>query len=122
MIKIFSRSQYKIDRKRIITTINNYLKEKGFNENKVINIIFLGKRKMKKIIQEYKKKNEVLPLLSFSYKENGDFDYFPSEEKTIGEIFICYPQAVLLAAEKEKEVDKLIIELIKHGIENIIKI
>lgn len=76
---------------------------------------------MKKIAQQYKKENMALPLLSFSYKENEDFDYFPLEDKTVGEIFICYPQGVLLAAEKEKEVDIMIIELIKHGIENIIK-
>lgn len=104
MINIISSSRYKISRKKIKEAIS-------VDEN--INIVFIGKNKMKSIANKYKRENIALPVLSFSYKDKAD-------DIPTGEIFICYPQAVLLAAEREKRVDDMIISLIKHGIENII--
>lgn len=70
---------------------------------------------MKDIALRYKKENIALPVLSFSYlDEEGD------AEKLLGEIFICYPQAVLLASEREKTVNETIVNLVDHGIETII--
>jgi len=37
----------------------------------------------------------------------------------IGEVVICYPQAVLLAAERDKKVEVMMKQLIEHGIKNI---
>jgi len=51
-----------------------------------------------------------LPVLTFYYKEQN-----------IGEIFICYPQMILLAAERNKTVDYILDFILKHGIENLIK-
>ena len=86
--------------------------------NAEINLIFIGKKKMKTISKDYKKVNVALPVLTFSYLDR----MYPDENnKTFAEIFICYPQAVLLAAEREKRVDNIISQLITHGVENIIK-
>jgi len=104
MINIISPSRYKVNRKKIKDAIKI---------DETINIIFIGKNKMKSIASKYKKEDIALPVLSFSYKEKKTID-LPT-----GEIFICYPQAVLLAAERNKRVDDIIITLIKHGIENI---
>jgi len=124
MINFFSRSNYKLSRKIVAEKISSYLKEYGFAETYSLNVIFVGRRKMKKIAKKYKKEELALPILSFSYLNNNVETChgmsLPTDEKLIGEIFICYPQAVLLAAKREKEVDTIIIELIKHGIENII--
>lgn len=86
-----------------------------------INIIFIGKRKMLEIANKYKSENEALPVLTFPYLKNNDNISDVPDEKVIGEIFICYPQAVLLAAERNKIVDKMMLELIIHGINNIFK-
>lgn len=79
---------------------------------------------MKQIAKKYKKENLALPVLSFSYlndslKPNRAV-FFPEKERLIGEVFICYPQAVLIAAKRERKVDSIISELIKHGLDNII--
>ncbi len=104
MINLISPSRYKINRKKI-------KEEVKIDEN--INVIFIGKNKMRSIAIKYKRENVALPVLSFSYREKQVPDV------PTGEIFICYPQAVLLAAERNKRVDDMIISLIKHGIENI---
>jgi len=114
MVNIFTRSNYKLNRKKVAEKISFHLKKYGFSDDDSLNIIFIGSRKMREIAKKYKKEDAALPILSFSYLNNN------VDEKLIGEIFICYPQAVLLAAKREKEVDTIIIELIKHGIENIV--
>jgi rRNA maturation RNase YbeY len=121
MIRLFTNSRYKINKKFILLDLNketNLVKLIG-NEN--INIIFVGKRKMLEIANKYKKENEALPVLTFPYLKNNEMIANINEEKVIGEIFICYPQAVLLAAERNKNVDKMMSELIIHGVQNIFK-
>lgn len=84
--------------------------------NTVLNIVFIGRKKMKDIATKYRQENVALPVLSFSYLDDPK-----KNEKAIGEVVICYPQAVLLAAERNKRVDDIIMQLVKHGVENILK-
>ncbi len=115
MINIFCSSRYKIERIKIKQEIKKLLLEKNLSPDWSINIIFVGKNKMKKISQTYKNENIALPVLSFPYREKQD------EKFLLGEIFICYPQAVLLAAQRNKKVDEIILSLIKHGIDHLLK-
>lgn len=116
MINIISSSRYKIDRKLIKKAVLDILSKYGFPTSALVNIIFVGKKKMKTISAKYKAEDVALPVLSFTYDDDEK-----KEDKPIGEIFICYPQAVLLAAEKQKKVDRIILDLVKHGIDNILK-
>lgn len=79
-----------------------------------LNVVFVGKRKMREIANTYKNEDVALPVLSFAYKEQVG-----EQENLLGEVIICYPQAVLLAAERGKAVDQMLNALIVHGIENI---
>lgn len=101
MINIICPSRYKINRKLIKKKVTSL-------PNTVLNIIFIGRIKMKFLAAKYKKDNIVHPVLSFYYKEEN-----------IVEIFICYPQAVLLAAERNKKLDEIILYLIDHGLRQI---
>lgn len=116
MINIVSSSRYRVNKKRLKSLIVDFLSEKEISNDWTVNIIFTGKTKMKLITQEYKHEKDTLPVLSFPYNETS-----VDNEKTLGEVFICYPLAVLLAAERNKKVEEMIIWLIKHGIENLLK-
>lgn len=138
MVKVHSGTRHKIDKKLILQETEAILVRKELS-NYLVNIIFVGKRKMLEIANTYKHENVALPVLSFTYKEDviaSDERSNPPEsaasplaprndneleENLLGEIFICYPQAILLAAEREKSVDKTLMQLIEHGIENLIK-
>lgn len=116
MINIISSSRYKINRKKIKEIISDFLAKKNIDQEiNIVNIAFIGKNKMKNIATNYKNEPVALPVLSFSYNEKQENNIF------LGEIFICYPQAVLLAAERNKKVDETINNLIIHGLENLIK-
>ena len=84
--------------------------------NHSLNIVFVGKNKMKIFTEKYKNEKETLPILSFKYNENVG-----ENEVLLGEVVICYPLVILLAAERNKRVDEVINELVKHGIANLLK-
>lgn len=112
MITVVVPSRYKIDRKKVRSQTSDFLLKKGVSPYKNINLVFIGRNKMRSVAKKYKKEAEALPVLSFAYTDKDDL---------LGEVFICYPQAVLLAAERNKRVDEIIDRLVKHGIENILK-
>jgi len=117
MINIYCSSRYKISSKLIANYAQTVLDSYGVSKNIELNIAFVGVRKMKQVANEYKKENVALPVLSFAYPlsmQNAD-------EQLLGEVVICYPQAILLAAERDKKVDTMLSILIEHAISNIMQ-
>lgn len=115
MINIFSSSRYKINKQALIEHGDEVLRKYRANPTVLVNIAFVGKRKMKQIANEYKDENVALPVLSFSYLNDRE----QKPDHLLGEIIIYYPQAILLTAEREKKVDDMMKQLIEHGLQNI---
>lgn len=115
MINIISPSRYSVEKKELKKSISLFLDQKGIDDAIDLNIVFVGKRKMKSIALSYKKENIALPVLSFNYANDKN-----SISNLLGEVFLCYPQVILLAAERNKKVDIMTVDLIKHGIENLL--
>lgn len=116
MIHIVCPSRYKISTKAIKQAVIGYLNAQKQPGRVMVNIIFIGTRKMRDIARTYKHEDVALPVLAFPYKE---LDL--AGDHLLGEVFLCYPQVVLLAAERRKRVDDMINKLIEHGLENIIR-
>lgn len=115
MININSSSRYRLNKIFLKKSVKDFLYSKAITDDKTINIVFVGRNKMKKLSSVYKNESIALPVLSFSYNEKIE------DENILGEVVICYPQAVLLAAERNRKVEEILITLIKHGIENLLK-
>ncbi len=116
MINIISSSRYKINRKRIKIFVQEVFEKEQIDLNYSLNVVFVGKNKMKVFTEKYKNEKETLPVLSFKYDED-----IGEKEVLLGEVIICFPLVILLAAERNKRVDEMINELIKHGIKNLLK-
>ncbi|MDO9028391.1 MAG: rRNA maturation RNase YbeY [Candidatus Roizmanbacteria bacterium] len=116
MINIVTSSRYKINRQKIKLFVENIFEKEQLTSQYSLNIIFVGKNKMKSFTEKYKNEKETLPVLSFPYNEK-----MGKEEILLGEVILCYPLVILLAAERNKRVDEIINELIKHGVENLLK-
>ncbi len=82
----------------------------------MLNIAFIGKRKMQAISNTYKHENVALPVLAFPYKGEKVED-----DQLLGEIVLCYPQVVLLAAQRAKKLDDMMYQLVDHGLQNLLK-
>ena len=117
MINVISPSRYQINKTSIINDTEKLLLSKyQLKEEYQLNIVFVGIRKIKSVEKHFKKTPQAHPILTLSYINDK---YSDNGENLIGEIIICYPQAVLLAAQKEKTVNQMIMQLIDHGLENI---
>ncbi|MEK9169734.1 MAG: rRNA maturation RNase YbeY [Patescibacteria group bacterium] len=116
MISIVSSSRYKINRQKIKSFVENIFGKEQMSLEQSLNVVFVGKNKMKVFTEKYKNEKETLPILSFKYNEDVG-----EKEILLGEIVICFPLVILLAAERNKRVDEMINELVKHGIENLLK-
>lgn len=114
MITIITSSRYKLNKKEIQRRAMAFLQLYTTDLTAMVNIVFIGTRKMTGIAHNYKHENVALPVLTFPYHENA-------AEKLLGEVFICYPQAILLAAERGKKVDQILYQLVEHGISNLFK-
>ncbi len=116
MINIVSSSRYRINRKKIKVFVENVFINEQISSNYSLNVVFVGKNKMKFFTEKYKNEKETLPILSFKYDEEVG-----EKEHLLGEIIICYPLVILLAAERNKRVDEMINDLVGHGIDNLLK-
>ncbi|MFA5770423.1 MAG: rRNA maturation RNase YbeY [Patescibacteria group bacterium] len=116
MINIVSSSRYKINRQKIKILVQSVFEKEQINSDLSLNVVFVGKNKMKVFTEKYKGEKETLPILSFKYNED-----IGEKEVLLGEVVICFPLVILLAAERNKRVDEMINELVKHGIENLLK-
>ncbi len=112
MINIISSSRYKINRRLIKSTVDKRVDGVSMG-NGTLNVVFVGKNKMKAVATKYKNEPVALPVLSFKYDEPQ------TPNGLLAEIIICYPQAVLLAAEREKKVDDMINYLVDHAIDTL---
>lgn len=119
MITITAPSRYRIHKKKLIDLIEPEVKGKLPYSDTQITVVFVGTRKMRTLSNTYKNENVALPVLSFPYFPDRDSISY-AEPYSLGEVIICFPQAVLLAAEKDKHLDEMFRDLILHGIQNIL--
>lgn len=119
MIEFTASSRYKVGTRRLRKHIETSSTNFGIDADRVITIAFVGKRKMRSIARTYKNEDVALPVLSFLHERPGD-EFQLNQEKLFGEIVICFPQAVLLAAERNKTVDTMMLELIDHALNNLV--
>jgi len=119
MITIVTQSRYRIHKKKIEKLVEETLSKSWMGPNSNLNIVFVGRRKMKELSNTYKHENVALPVLSFPYHKDSN-SVATSETPVVGEVIICFPQAVLLAAERDKTLDGMLHDLVIHGINNII--
>ncbi len=120
MIRIISPSRYIVDKQSLKSEVTGHLTKKMIQDRPNINIIFVGMRAMKTISKDFAKSDVVHPVLSFDYSKDR---IGPSgeEESLLGEVVICYPQAILLATERDRSVNSTISELVIHGVDNLLK-
>lgn len=116
MINVVTSSRYKINRQKIKLFVEEIFEKEQLSSRFSLNIVFVGKNKMKSFTEKYKGEKETLPILSFPYNEK-----LGEDQILLGEVILCYPLIILLAAERNKRVDEVINELIKHGVENLLK-
>lgn len=120
-VLLFVESRYKVNRKRIRTSLANLLDQQGINSPVEVSIAIVGDRKMRELSRKYKGEDRTRNILSFSQSE-GEKMEVPAGVLRLGDIVLSYPIVLLEAARDEMLVDDKIDELVLHGMTHLLGI
>lgn len=121
-VLVTKQSNYPVKVTEIKKKLADFLAKNGIVSNAEVSIAIIGEAKMLEIGKKYLKDIHGKPdkalhnVLSFVPGEvNGSF-VFPSDGLIhLGEIIVCYPQAVTEASEENVLIDTRVYELVEHG-------
>ena len=113
-ILIYVESRYKVNRKRIKSTIQRVLTENNVTTPVEVSIAVVGDRKMKSLNKKYRNLDKTTNVLSFPLAE-GESSHPPSDLMRLGDVVISYPVIIQEASRDEVLVDEKVDELLAHG-------
>ena len=124
-ILVRSESRYPVDKRAVRECVKRILAQENIVGEVEVSVIVVGDRKMRELNKKYRGKKETTAVLAFPL-DTPQKRQFPLPFSTpdgvlrLGDIFISFPQTVKLAAEEEKLVDEKILELVEHGVRNLL--
>jgi rRNA maturation RNase YbeY len=118
MIKVLisKQSNYPVKTAPIKKKLAEFLAKNGIVSDAEVNVAIVGEAKMMSIGTKYLKDRKLHNVLSFVPGEGkGGFIDPPDGKIHLGEIIVCYSQAVKEAKEENILIDERVYELIEHG-------
>lgn len=115
-VDITKQSNYPVANSKLKTGLRSYLEGKGVVSEAQVSVALVGVAKMKNIAKRYLKSDKVHNVLSFTATETKETFAYPDDGvMRLGEIIVCYPQAVKEAKSEDKLIDLKVLQLITHG-------
>lgn len=127
MIKVLfqTESHFPVDRHQVKQAIISALAKKLKSDSEV-SVAIVGDRRMTELNKKYRHLAETTDVLSFPFNDPSvsgvPFVDAPDEILRLGDIIISYPQAVAEAAQENKLVDEVVVELVLHGLNHLLGI
>lgn len=124
-VSFYVESRYKVNRKRIVSAINNLLKQQEIAQDVEVSVAVVGDRKMRTLNKQYRNLDKTTNVLSFSMSDGGSTVLPPTERTDVlrlGDVIVSYPQVIVEASEEDVLVDDKIDELVTHGVLHLLGI
>jgi len=118
MIKVYVKKQsnFAISTPTVKKIARTFLSKNGIVSDADLSIAFVSIKKMLQVAKTYLHENKIHNVLSFTSQEAQDRFILPPDKIIhLGEIIICYPQAVKEAAIEGILIDEKIRQLLEHG-------
>lgn len=118
MVKVLvtKQSSYPVKTPVIKKKLADFFLKMGIVSDAEVSIALVGEKKMMEVGKKYLKDGKLHNVLSFTPTEAKiDFVYPPDGKIYLGEIIVCYQQAVREAKNQETLIDEKIYELVEHG-------
>ena len=112
---IKSRSEYSFDHRRLRQRIREFIKKTGLDDVEV-SLAVVGRRRMRKLNQDFRQLDKVSDVLAFSQGEGRGPDGF----LLLGDIVVCYPQVQEEALIYQESIDEAIWDFVEHGLNRLI--
>lgn len=121
-----TETHYPVNRKKVKAAIDSVL-EKKIRRNAEVSVAIVGNRRMRELNRTYRNVDAPTDVLSFpfndpAYTKGHAFVDAPDDVLRLGDIIISYPEARLTAAEENKLVDNVVVELALHGLDHLLGI
>lgn len=129
MLKVLVKreSRYPASRKAIRYALQKVLREEGLDRLDVeVSVFVCGSRKMKSMAKKHLGDDKLHEVLSFGQSivkplsEQRGFVNQPDTIMRLGDIIVCWPEVVRLAAVNNKMVDEQLAFLVGHGMEHLL--
>ena len=114
-VQIKKQSNYPVKTPIIKKKLADFLTKNGIVSDADVSVAIVGKDKMMEIGNRYLKDKKLHNVLSFTPTEVKNFVYPPDGVVHLGEIVVCYPEAVREAGEENVLIDTRVYELVEHG-------
>jgi rRNA maturation RNase YbeY len=118
MVKVFvtKQSNYPVEAMPIKKKLANFFTGKGIVSDAEVSVAIVGEKRMMELGGKYLKDKKLHNVLSFTPGETKeDFVYPPGVPIHLGEIIVCYQEAVREAKNENVLVDEKVYELVEHG-------
>jgi probable rRNA maturation factor len=119
---LFVGSRYPVDRKKIRRKVEEVLKKNNI-ERALLDVSIVGNRKIKELNEEKLKHQGTTDVLSFPQHEKDQLEDFPLPNNIpphLGDVVICFPEAVKNAKRYGKMVDEQICFYLEHGLMHLL--
>ncbi|MDP1710253.1 MAG: rRNA maturation RNase YbeY [bacterium] len=115
-VSITKQSNYSVKTSTVKKKLADFFVKNGIVSDAEVSIAILGEKKMMELGNKYLKDKKLHNVLSFTQDEvKGGFVYPPDGIIHLGEIAVCYPEAVREAKEENCLIDEKVYELVEHG-------
>lgn len=115
-VSVSKQSNYPVSSALLKNKLKGFLAKKGIVSDCEVGIAIVGEKKMLELSKKYLKDRNLHNVLSFTENElKGSFVYPPDGKIYLGEIAVCYPQALEEAKKEDKLLDEKVYELVEHG-------
>ena len=119
-ILIHTDTRYPVNRKIIRQAVSDIILKNKVKSDTEVSVAVVGERKMKVLSYKYLKDGRSHEVLAFaledpSYARDG-FLKAPDEILRLGDVVLCWPQVLALAAKDDVMVDDEIYFLTSHGV------
>lgn len=123
-ISITKQSNYPVKATVIKKKLADFLAKNGIVSDAEVSVAIVGEKKMLEIQKRFLKEDptslklrgtRLHNVLSFTPTEVKGFIYPPDGRMHLGEVIICYPEALREAKEENILIDERVYELTEHG-------
>ena len=124
-VLIHTDTRYPVNRKVIRAAVADvFVKNKIASSDAEVSVAVVGERKMKDLSGKYLSDGKNHEILTFALEDasdvRGGFVNPPDEVLRLGDVVLCWPQVLALAAKDDVLVDDEVYFLISHGVEHLL--
>lgn len=120
IVEIHGDSRYPVDRKMIRQAVVNLLggySGSVLGAKTLVEVSLVGDRKMRQLNKTYRKLDHTTDVLSFPLE---DMKSGPDGILRLGDIAVSFPQARKTAILMNRLVDKVVVDLVEHGLKHLL--